>query len=94
MMLVKIDKKTEATIAQMVHDGDVRDASEAVEIAVSRLAEMNRRRAELEAALKIGIDQLDRGERVEVGPDFVKSVMARARAKVAAGEQPNPDVLP
>jgi hypothetical protein len=49
---------------------------------------------ELRAALQIGIDQLDRGEYVTVGPNFLEEVMERARAKVAGGEKPKPDVLP
>jgi antitoxin ParD1/3/4 len=94
LMNVQLDKETEAFIARKVRDGDFRDASEAIEAAVRLMAEQDQRISELRAALQIGIDQLDRGERVKVGPNFLEDVMARARAKIVAGEKPNPDVLP
>jgi antitoxin ParD1/3/4 len=93
-MQVKLDKKAEEFIARKVQEGVFRDAGEAISEAVHRMAEEEAQMRELRAALQIGIDQLDRGEYVTVGPNFLEEVMERARAKVAGGEKPKPDVLP
>lgn len=93
-MSVHLKSDAQTFIEERVREGDFEDADEAVAAAVRQMAERHDQLAKLNAALQIGIDQLDRGERIAIGPNYLEDVMRRAQAMIEAGEEPDPDVIP
>jgi antitoxin ParD1/3/4 len=91
----------EAMIQKKIESGSYSDPSDVVQAALRLLEEHDRQASEdderllrLRAALKIGQDQVDRGEGRPYTPELREAIRAEARRKWAAGEQPNDDVVP
>ena len=93
-MQVKLDKQAEEFITRKVQEGEFRDAGEAISEAVHRMAEEEAKMRELRAALQIGIDQLDRGEKVRLTPDIAAEIFAEAKRRHESGQARKRDVLP
>ena len=94
-MQVTLSPDLEAIVQGYVAGGDFPDASAVVAEALRLLEEHNRMKLErLRAALKVGFDQLERGEGREYTPEVHAEILANARRKIREGHQPDPDVCP
>lgn len=93
-MATQLSPRLEAKIAQILESGHYTDAEHVMNEALHHLEEHTMRMAELQSALAIGIDQLDRGAGIAWTPAMRASIMQRAKAAVKAGKQPKPDVCP
>lgn len=93
-MKVQLNKKAEEVIARKVRDGEFRDADEATSEAVLQMAERDEKMRELRAALQIGIDQLDRGEKVRLTPERIAEIFAEGKRRHESGQTRKRDVLP
>lgn len=90
-MTIQLPADVEASIRQKVERGDFPDAGEVVREAMRLLDAQERDLAELRAKPRIGLDQLDRGEGIPFTPELVEQMRRDADARLARGEQPNPD---
>lgn len=93
-MLVPPKKDAPLFIERKVREGEFSTVEEAVDAAVERIAEDDQRLTELNAALQIGIDELDRGERIAWSPELMDEIWEEAMRRFDVGEKPDPDVLP
>lgn len=93
-MLVRVSEEMQAYIERKMREGDFLTAEEAVDAAVQRMAEEDQRLVELKAALQIGIDQLDRGEKVLLTPKLAAEIFAEGKRRHEAGQSPKRDVIP
>lgn len=92
-MMVEIGPDLEAVIRERVDGGKYPNAEEVVQAALRLLKERDDLE-ELRAKVKIGLDQLDRGEGVVLTPAVYEQILENARQRYRDGAQPNPDVLP
>ena len=86
-MLVHLKSDVQTFIEERVREGDFEDADEAVSAAVRQMAERHEQLAKLDAALQIGIDQLERGEGIEWSPELMDEIFAEAMKRFEAGER-------
>lgn len=93
-MAIQLPPDIEARIRQKVERGDFPDAGEVVREAMRLLDAQEREIDELRAKLKIGLDQLDRGEGIPFTPELVHQMRQEAEQRFRRGERPNPDVVP
>ena len=89
-MVAQLSEEAREFIERKVRDGEFADATGVIDMAVWRAAEQDNRVAELNAALQIGIDQLDRGEKVTWSPDLMNEIWAEAMRRFDAGERVAP----
>ena len=94
-MNIMLSPRFEAMIRERIEHGDYADAADVVEEALLRMEREDQAKLErLRAALKVGIDQLERGEGREYTPKVHAEILANARRKIREGYQPDPDVCP
>ena len=93
-MSIQIPPDIEARIQQKVAAGAFPDADEVIHEAMRLLDAQERRLEELRAKLQIGLDQLDRGEKVLFTPELVEQMRREADERIRRGERPKPDVVP
>ena len=93
-MTIQLPTETESLIRQKVASGLYPTPEEAIATAIELLDEYDRRCAALQAALQSGIDQLDRGEGMELTAQWSADRVRVVRERAAAGEKPHPDVCP
>jgi antitoxin ParD1/3/4 len=93
-MAIRIPEDIETRIQQKVAEGFFSDADEVIREAMRLLDRQERQLEELRAKLQVGLDQLDRGERVLYTPDLMDEIMRDVEERYRRGERPNPDVCP
>ena len=93
-MNVSLTPQLEQMVREKVASGHYNNASEVVRDALRQMEARERRLTELRAALAIGEAQIERGEVVEWTPERHQEIFRRAKAAVAAGKRPKPDVCP
>jgi antitoxin ParD1/3/4 len=92
-MNVKLAPQHEELIRQKVETGNYADASEVVSEALRLLDERDRHQRLLDA-LASGLAQLERGEGIEVTPEFWEELDREVDERLLRGDMPNPDVCP
>lgn len=93
-MTIQLPADVEDRIRARVARGDFPDAGEVVREAMRLLEEQERQLDEFRAKLRIGLDQLDRGEGVPYTPELMARIGRDVADRFRRGEQPDPDVCP
>ena len=93
-MHVNLSPEMEGFIRNKVATGFYGNATEVIRDAVRRMQAEEARVAAWQAAIKVGDDQLDRGENVAYTPELRKEIKAAALKAMHSGEPTDPDVLP
>jgi antitoxin ParD1/3/4 len=93
-MSVTLTPQAEARIRQKVEAGPYRTPDEVVEEALGLLDERDRRLDALRAKIRVGLDQLDRGEGIELTPALWDEIDREVDERLRRGDRPNPDVCP
>lgn len=93
-MTIHLPADVEDRIREKVERGDFPDAGEVVPEAMRLLDEQERRLDEFRAKLRIGLDQLERGESAPYTPELVEQMRRIAEDRFRRGERPKPDVVP
>jgi len=93
-MGAQLSEEAREFIERKVRDGEFADANSVIDMAVRRAAEDDKRTARLDAALQIGIDQLDRGESVLLTEEVAAEIIAEGKRRHLAGGPRKRDVLP
>ena len=93
-MHVNLSPEMEGFIQSKVADGMYGNATEVIRDAVRRMQAEEARVAAWQAAIKLGDDQLIRGESVEYTPQLRKQLKSRALEAARDGKPMDPDVLP
>ena len=93
-MLVHLKSDVQTFIEERVREGDFEDADEAVSAAVRQMAERHEHTERLAAAIQIGIDQLDRGEKARLTPGLAAEIFAEGKRRFEAGLPRKSDVVP
>ena len=79
---ISLTPEQDAFVAKVVESGEYQNASEAVRDALRLLKQRRREDAlklkALRAAIKVGVDELDRGDFVELDPAQLRAYMGRA----------------
>lgn len=85
-MSIRISEQDAAKIQEQVESGHYPDVEAAVHEAIGLLLERDREREWLLGELQIGIDQADRGELIDLTPEFVQGVLDRVSAGKLSSE--------
>ena len=91
-MSLTLTSHIEARINAKIETGKYGSVEEVMEYALSILDE-HERLEELRAQLQIGIDQLDRGDRIPWTLELLNDIDREVDERIRRGEQPNIDVL-
>ncbi len=91
-MHINLSQEMEQYLQSKVGTGSYRNATEVVCDAIRRMREADEKLANLRAAVKVGDDQLDRGEGVAYTPERLVTITEKAFANARDGKKVNPDV--
>ena len=92
-MNVILRPEIEDLVRQKIESGDYSDETEVIETALRRMDEQDRL-AWLREAVRIGLDDIDRGDTVRMTPSLREEMIANAMKRAQAGEKPSADVTP
>ena len=92
-MSVVLRPETLDRIQERVESGQFADADAVVAQALELMARKEQYE-ELKAAIAVGMEQIERGETVEVTDDFFERVLARAKERSRLGLPVSNDVKP
>lgn len=93
-MHINLSPEMEQYVQGKVASGFYGNASEVVRDAIRRLRAEDEKLAALSAAIKIGDDQIERGECVPYTPELMAELVKRAMENSRRGKKVNPDVTP
>lgn len=93
-MHLKFASVDEKYIKDQVKKGFYTSETELVKNAVRHFREEEEKKARFYAAVKVGDDQISRGETVLLTDELVESLGKRAIEQAKKGKKPNPDVTP
>jgi len=93
-MNINLSPEMEKFVQSKVDTGFYSNASEVVRDAIRRMREEEEKVAAMRAALKIGDDQLDKGQGVAYTSDLIKRTAEKAKDNARRGRKVNPDVIP
>lgn len=93
-MSVTLNADTEEIIRRLVADGRYPDADALVQDALQLLESRQQQINELRAKIQVGIDELERGEFVEVKDEFWDEIDREVDEMLLRGDIPDPDVCP
>ena len=93
-MHVNLSPELEGFIKNKVASGFYGNATEVIRDAIRRMQAEESRVAAWQAAIKLGDDQLDRGEGVAYSADALKDITQSAVEAMHSGKAMDPDVLP
>ena len=93
-MSVQIAPQIEAMIQERVDAGRYPDADAVLLEALRLFDERERALQDLRAKLQVGLDQIERGETIEVTDEFWDRIDREVDAMIERGEEPDPDVCP
>ena len=93
-MHVNLSSEMEGFVKSKVETGFYGNATEVTRDALRRMQAEDNRIAAWKAAVKMGDDQLDRGEGIAYTPAALKDITASAISAMHSGKPMNPDVLP
>jgi antitoxin ParD1/3/4 len=92
-MSVSLTPDLEAMIRERVASGRYNDADEVVREALRLLQERDQI-DHLRSLLAVAQAEADRGELIEVTPEFWEEMDRRVENRILRGEEPDPDVCP
>jgi antitoxin ParD1/3/4 len=92
-MSLTLSLELEAMIRDRVESGRYSDANAVVGEAL-RLLEERERSEHLNALLAVGLDDLQRGDKVRFTPELLEEIDRRVEERFLRGEEPSPDVCP
>lgn len=93
-MHVNLSPEMEGFIKAKVAGGFYGNATEVIRDAIRRMQAEESRLAAWQAALKVGDDQLDRGEGIAYTPEALKGITQSAIGAMHSGTPMDVDVLP
>jgi len=94
-MHVRLPEVDESYIKGKVENGFYTSENEAVRDAVRRMREEEERIARFQAAVRIGDEQIERGDTVPYSTELMEHISQRAVQRAQTGKKiDNPDVLP
>ena len=94
-MHVRLSEVDENYIKGKVESGFYTSENEVVRDAVRRMREEEERIARFQAAVRIGDEQIERGETVPYSQELMEQISQRAVQRARQGKKvDNPDVLP
>jgi antitoxin ParD1/3/4 len=93
-MSIQLPPDVEASIRRKVQRGQFPDEGEVVREAIRLLDERELQLDALRAMIRVGLDELDRGEGVEWTPELMERLSREADEMYRRGELPNADVCP
>jgi antitoxin ParD1/3/4 len=91
-MSITVTPETEREIRHWIESGHYPDADAVLNDALGLLHE--RKLATLRAKIQSGLDQIERGEGIELTPEVWDEIEREADEALLRGEQPDPDVCP
>ena len=91
-MHINLSSEMEQYIQRKVGTGFYSNASEVVRDAIRRMREEDEKLEALRAAVRVGDDQLDRGEGADYTPELLEKITEMALANANHGKKINPDV--
>lgn len=91
---IKLSPEMESFVNSKVASGAYGNAADVVREAVVRMQAEERHSAAWHAAIRLGDEQLDRGEALAYTPTLLKTLTQRALDAMHSGKPLNPDVLP
>ncbi len=77
-------------IRQRIESGQNQDTNDVIHEALQLLSARERNRAELQAALAVGLEQIERGETVPWTPDLPSNLFADVLSDVATENSASP----
>ena len=93
-MHVNLSPEMERFIETKVASGYYANATEVIRDAIRRMQAEERRVAAWQAAIKLGDEQLDRGEGVDYTTETLADITESAIGAINSGRPIDPDVLP
>lgn len=93
-MHVNLSPEMEVFIRNKVSSGFYGNATEVIRDAIRRMQGEEGRVAAWQAAIKVGDEQLDRGEGVPYTADALRDITQSAIGAMRSGKAMDPDVLP
>ena len=93
-MHVNLSPEMEGFVKSKVETGFYGNATEVIRDALRRMQAEDSRVAAWKAAVKVGDDQLDRGEGIAYTPATLKDITESAISAMNSGQPMDPDVLP
>ena len=93
-MHVNLSPEMEGFVKGKVETGFYGNATEVIRDALRRMQAEDKRIAAWQAAVKLGDDQLARGEGIAYTPAVLESITDSAISAMHSGEPIDPDVLP
>jgi len=93
-MHVNLSPEMEGFVKGKVESGFYGNATEVIRDALRRMQAEDARVAAWKAAVKVGDDQLDRGEGIPYTPEALKSITDMAIGAMHGGQPLDPDVRP
>lgn len=89
-MVAQLSDEAREFIERKVREGEFADANSVIDMAVRRAAHEDKRTSRLDSALQIGIDELDRGERITWSPEMMDHIWEEAMRRFDVGERVAP----
>ncbi len=93
-MVMRMDPESAARIARQVERGRSPVAETVVADSLGRRVAGETELADLRAKIQLGLDDVARGDWVDVTPGFWRELHEEAEAAFERGEQPDADVCP
>jgi antitoxin ParD1/3/4 len=93
-MHINLSQEMEQYLQNKISTGFYSNASEVVRDAIRRMLEEDEKLFALKAAVRIGDEQIDRGEGVPYTQERLEIITAKAAVNVKNGKKINPDVAP
>lgn len=90
-MATKLPQHTEDEIQKLVDTGEFDDSTDVLVQGVHLLIKRREKLAHLRALIQEGVDEADRGETVEVTPEFRRELRESARRLAHSGEPLDPN---
>jgi antitoxin ParD1/3/4 len=93
-MHINLTKEMESYLQAKVNGGFYSNASEVIRDAIRRMREEDEKLEALRAAVRVGDEQLDRGEGQPYTPELLDSMTEAARQGAKQGRKVGSDVTP
>jgi antitoxin ParD1/3/4 len=93
-MQIDLDGQVIKLIQQQIERGDYQDANDVVRDAVLMMNEREERLNRLRAELAIGLEQIERGEMIDLTPELLDEIATEAEANMRDGKPVRDAVKP
>jgi len=93
-MHINLSPEIEQYLQSKVNAGFYGNASEVIRDAIRRMREDEEKLAALKAAIKVGDDQLERGEGISYSSEALEEITALAFKNAHQNKKVSPDVVP